>query len=166
MQFPAGHYTQILQGLDVKEKSFYWIYMLRLANGSYYTGYTKDLKGRYRAHCTGKGAKITRSFPPVAIAGCWKLFSGKGDAMRVEARIKGCSRSMKQTLIDNPHKLQELLEQNLARMDWRYFLHRSPLERQGDAGGRGKDKVLILPQDPDTIAREASASAIDPIDHF
>ena len=132
----------------MKEKSFYWIYMLRLANGSYYTGYTKDLKGRYRAHCTGKGAKITRSFPPVAIVGCWKLFSGKGDAMRVEARIKGCSRSIKQTLIDNPHKLQELLE------------------RQGDAGGRGKDNVLILPQDPDTIAREASASAIDPIDHF
>ena len=74
--------------MGVKEESFYWIYMLRLANGSYYTGYTKDVKKRYRAHCTGKGAKITRSFPPVAIVGCWKLFSGKGAAMQAEARIK------------------------------------------------------------------------------
>jgi putative endonuclease len=132
----------------LKEKSFYWIYMLRLANGSYYTGYTKDLKRRYRAHCAGKGAKITRSFPPVAIVGCWRLFSGKGAAMQLEARIKGCSRGMKQTLIDNPQKLQDLLEQ------------------QGTGEGGGKGKVLILPHDPVTIARDAGTSAVDPIDHF
>lgn len=132
----------------MKEKSFYWIYMLRLANGSYYTGYTKDLIRRYRAHCSGKGAKITRSFPPVAIVGCWKLFSGKGAAMQVEAWIKGCSRNMKQALIDNPQKLQDFLEQ------------------QGTGGGQGKGEVSILPQDPDTIDREMSTSAVDPIDHF
>jgi putative endonuclease len=134
--------------MGVKEKSFYWIYMLRLANGSYYTGYAKDLKMRYRAHCSGRGAKLTRSFPPVSIVGCWKLFSGKGTAMQVEAWIKGCSRRMKQTLIDDPQKLQDFLEQ------------------PGTEGGRGKGKVLILPQDPDTIERETNTSAVDPIDHF
>lgn len=125
--------------MGVKEKSFYWIYMLRLANGSYYTGYTKDLEQRYRAHCSGRGAKITRSFPPVGIVGCWKLFSGKGAAMQVEAWIKGCSRRMKQTLIDNPQELQDLFR------------------RQATGGGQGKSQVLILPQDP---------SAVDPIDHI
>lgn len=125
--------------MGVKEKSFYWIYMLRLANGSYYTGYTKDLEQRYRAHCSGRGAKITRSFPPVGIVGCWKLFSGKGAAMQVEAWIKGCSRRMKQTLIDNPQELQDLFR------------------RQATGGGQGKPQVLILPQDP---------SAVDPIDHI
>jgi len=125
--------------MGVKEKSFYWIYMLRLANGSYYTGYTKDLEQRYRAHCSGRGAKITRSFPPVRIVGCWKLFSGKGAAMQVEAWIKGCSRRMKQTLIDNPQELQDLIR------------------RQATRGGQGKPQVLILPQDP---------SAVDPIDHI
>ena len=123
----------------MKEKSFYWIYMLRLANGSYYNGYTKDLEQRYRAHCSGRGAKITRSFPPVGIVGCWKLFSGKGAAMQVEAWIKGCSRRMKQTLIDNPQELQDLFR------------------RQATGGGQGKSQVLILPQDP---------SAVDPIDHI
>ena len=125
--------------MGVKEKSFYWIYMLRLANGSYYTGYTKDLEQRYRAHCSDRGAKITRSFPPVGIVGCWKLFSGKGAAMQVEAWIKGCSRRMKQTLIDNPQELQDLFR------------------RQATRGGQGKPQVLILPQDP---------SAVDPIDHI
>jgi len=123
----------------VKEKSFYWIYMLRLANGSYYTGYTKDLEQRYRAHCSGRGAKITRSFPPVGIAGCWKLFSGKGAAMQVEAWIKGCSRRMKQTLIDHPQELQDLIKKQAAR------------------GGQGTHQMLILPQDP---------SAVHPIDHI
>ena len=113
--------------------------MLRLANGSYYTGYTKDLEQRYRAHCSGRGAKITRSFPPVGIVGCWKLFSGKGAAMQVEAWIKGCSRRMKQTLIDNPHELQDLIKKQAAR------------------GGQGKPLVLVLPQDP---------SAVDAIDHI
>jgi len=134
--------------MGVKEKSYYWIYMLRLANGSYYTGYAKDLKKRYRAHCSGRGARLTRSFPPVGIVGCWKLFSGKGVAMQVEAWIKGCSRRIKQTLIDNPQKLQNLLEQ------------------QGMGGGQEKCKVLILPQDPSTIDWETSTSAVDPIDHF
>jgi putative endonuclease len=121
--------------MGVKEKSYYWIYMLRLANGSYYTGYAKDLIKRYRVHCSGKGAKITRSFPPVAIVGCWKLFSGRGVAMQVEAWIKGCSRDMKQSLIDSPQKLQDLLEQ------------------QCTGSWQGKGKALILPQDPDTIDR-------------
>jgi putative endonuclease len=132
----------------VKGKSFYWIYMLRLANGSYYTGYTKDLEQRYRAHCSGRGAKITRSFPPVGIVGCWKLFSGKGAAMQVEAWIKGCSRRKKQTLIDNPQKLQDLVGQQATR------------------GGQRKRRVLILPQDPGAIGREPSTSAVDPIDHI
>jgi len=96
----------------VKEQEFYWIYMLRLANGSYYTGYTRDLEKRFRAHRSGRGAKITRSFTPTAVAACWKLYSPKGAAMRVEAWIKGCTRAFKQDLIDRPEILGELLRQH------------------------------------------------------
>ena len=81
-----------IQRMDVKEQELYWIYMLRLANGSYYTGYTSDLDRRFRAHRSGLGAKITRSFAPVAVAACWKLHSPKGMAMRIEAWIKSCTR--------------------------------------------------------------------------
>jgi putative endonuclease len=92
-----------------KEQRFYWIYMLRLRNGSYYTGYTTDLQRRFQAHRSGRGARITRSFAPTAVAACWKLYSPKGAAMRVEAWIKGCTREVKQGLIDHPETLGELL---------------------------------------------------------
>jgi putative endonuclease len=95
--------------MDVKEQEQYWIYVLRLANGSYYTGYTSDLDRRFRAHRSGRGAKLTRSFAPVAVAACWKLHAPKGTAMRIEALIKGRTRTAKQGLIDHPETLRELL---------------------------------------------------------
>ena len=97
--------------MSVKEQELYWIYMLRLANGSYYTGYTSDLDRRFRAHRSGLGAKITRSFAPVAVAACWKLHSPKGMAMRIEAWIKSCTREAKQGLIDHPETLAKFLRQ-------------------------------------------------------
>ena len=95
--------------MNAKEQERYWIYMLRLANGSYYTGYTNDLHKRVRAHRSGRGAKLTRSFAPTAVAACWKLHSTRGAAMRIEAWIKSCSRQAKQALIDRPETLGELL---------------------------------------------------------
>ncbi|UCF98031.1 MAG: GIY-YIG nuclease family protein [Spirochaetaceae bacterium] len=93
----------------MKDGQYYWIYMLRLANGSYYTGYARDLEKRVHAHRSGRGAKITRSFCPVAVAACWKLYSDKGAAMGIEAWIKNRSREAKQTLVDHPETLRELL---------------------------------------------------------
>jgi len=93
----------------MKEQEPYWIYVLRLANGSYYTGYTNDLNRRVRAHRSGKGAKLTRSFTPTAVAACWKLHSSRGAAMRIEAWIKSRSRQAKQALVDRPETLLELL---------------------------------------------------------
>jgi putative endonuclease len=95
--------------MDVKEQELYWIYMLRLDNGSYYTGYTNDLDRRFRAHWSGRGAKLTRSFTPVAVAACWKLHAPKGMAMRIEALIKSRTRQAKQGLVDHPEALGELL---------------------------------------------------------
>ena len=95
--------------MSVKEQELCWIYILRLANGSYYTGYTVDLHKRVRAHRSGRGAKLTRSFAPTAVAACWKVRSSRGAAMRIEAWIKGRSRRAKQALIDQPETLGELL---------------------------------------------------------
>lgn len=86
-------------------RDFFWIYILELANGSYYTGYARDLVRRYQAHSSGRGARLTRSFPPVALRACWKLYSCRAAAMRTEAWIKGRSRREKQSLIDDPAAL-------------------------------------------------------------
>jgi putative endonuclease len=92
----------------VTEKPVYWVYMLRLDNGSYYTGYTRDLEKRVRDHRRGRGAKITRSFAPVAVAACWKLRCGRSAAMRLEAWIKSRTRQVKQSLVDHPESLAQL----------------------------------------------------------
>ena len=41
-----------------------YVYILRCADGTLYTGWTNDLERRVAAHNSGKGAKYTRSRLP------------------------------------------------------------------------------------------------------
>lgn len=85
---------------------YYWVYILLCDNQSYYTGYTDDLQKRYRAHVTGTGkCKYTRSFKPLRIAQCWKVYGEKALAMQLERQIKKLSRSEKEKLILKPELL-------------------------------------------------------------
>ena len=77
-----------------------FVYMLRCADGSLYTGYTDDLEKRYRAHCEKKGAKYTVSHPPVAIAGAWETET-KSDALKLEYQIKRLSKEEKERIVKN-----------------------------------------------------------------
>ena len=45
----------------------YFVYLLRCADGTLYTGCTNDLDRRLVAHNAGKGAKYTRSRRPVVL---------------------------------------------------------------------------------------------------
>ncbi|MBQ4002223.1 MAG: GIY-YIG nuclease family protein, partial [Lachnospiraceae bacterium] len=42
-----------------------YTYMLECSDGSYYTGWTNDLRKRIETHKAGKGGKYTRSRLPV-----------------------------------------------------------------------------------------------------
>ena len=44
-----------------------YVYMLRCADGTLYTGWTSDLARRVKAHNSGHGAKYTRSRTPVEL---------------------------------------------------------------------------------------------------
>ena len=87
----------------------YWIYILQLENGYLYTGYTEDLVQRYRKHIKGRAAKCTRSFKPVKIAQCWRLYDTRSAAMKVEALIKHIKRKDKKILVENPKELKNLI---------------------------------------------------------
>jgi len=89
-----------------KAKS-YCVYMLEMKNGSYYTGYTNNIKRRFQEHIKGTGGKYTRVFQPVAIAQCWKIKGSQGDAMKVESYIKRQPRKKKEVLIVTPRKLKK-----------------------------------------------------------
>ena len=84
----------------------YWVYILYCDNDSYYTGYTNDLAARYQSHIDGTGkCKYTRSFQPLNIAQCWKIFGEKSLAMKIEREIKKMSRIQKEKIIAQPSTL-------------------------------------------------------------
>jgi putative endonuclease len=78
-----------------------YVYILRCADGSLYTGWTTDLSARLDAH-NGKrgkqGAKYTRSRRPVVPAYC-EVFDSAEEARRRECAIKKMTRAQKETLI-------------------------------------------------------------------
>lgn len=77
--------------------SFY-VYILRCADGTLYTGYTDDPERRARVHNAGKGAKYTRSRLPVELV-YREALEDKSAALRREREIKKMSRAQKLALI-------------------------------------------------------------------
>ncbi|EEG78022.1 GIY-YIG nuclease family protein [Dethiobacter alkaliphilus] len=75
-----------------------FVYILKCADDTLYTGWTTCLKKRVRMHNSGKAAKYTRARLPVEIV-WWEEYEKKEDAMRREREIKGFPRSAKMELI-------------------------------------------------------------------
>lgn len=81
------------------EKCTMWfVYILRCADGSLYTGSTNDLQKRLERHNDGIAAKYTRSRRPVLVVYQEKL-SSRSAALIREASIKRLSRLEKLDLI-------------------------------------------------------------------
>jgi putative endonuclease len=76
----------------------HYVYILRCADGTLYTGWTTDLTHRLRAHNAGKGAKYTKGRGPVCLVH-HEVFDDKGSALKREAEIKKLTRSRKMELI-------------------------------------------------------------------
>lgn len=75
-----------------------YVYILKCADGSLYTGYTNDLKRRLKTHNIGKGAKYTRCRLPVELV-YYETYETKNEAMKREYSIKQLSRADKVQLI-------------------------------------------------------------------
>ncbi|WP_084356147.1 GIY-YIG nuclease family protein [Novosphingobium lentum] len=76
----------------------FWAYMLRCADGKYYTGHTDDLERRFAEHCHGGFCDFTSSRRPVELV--WQeWFQTRDDAFAAEFRIKSWSRAKKEALI-------------------------------------------------------------------
>lgn len=79
------------------KKNPWFVYMLRCSDGSLYTGITKNVLERLKAHNAGNGAKYTRGRKPVTL-----LFQEKhphlSSARRREEEIKKLERRNKEKL--------------------------------------------------------------------
>lgn len=78
----------------------HYVYILRCADGSLYTGWTTDLGRRLAAHNAGRGAKYTRSRRPVELV-YREEFSDKSAALKRECAVKKLSREEKLKLISH-----------------------------------------------------------------
>jgi putative endonuclease len=78
----------------------YIVYILRCADGSYYTGSAADLSKRLWEHETGASpAAYTYSRRPVKLVWTSEEVKYYYDALRYERQIKGWSRAKKEALI-------------------------------------------------------------------
>ena len=80
------------------EKNFY-VYMLRCADDTIYTGYCVDIINRLKQHSIGKASKYTRARLPVELVYIKRLET-KSEAMKEEIRIKKLGRIKKLQLIE------------------------------------------------------------------
>ena len=82
----GGGITGMQSALDLAESGFY-VYLVECSDGTYYTGYTKDVEKRLEMHNSGKGAKYTRTRLPVQLIG-FREFLTQRIAMQMEIRVK------------------------------------------------------------------------------
>ena len=75
-----------------------WVYIVRCADGSLYTGWSSDLPRRLSRHRAGTASRYTASRLPVELALAMPM-ADRSAAMREEARIKRLDRAQKLALI-------------------------------------------------------------------
>ena len=95
----------------------FYVYILKCANGKYYTGHTDDLEKRIGQHRSGAIKGYTSEHLPVTLM--WAQdFPTRYEALDAEMKIKGWSQSKKEALI---------------RGDWRgvSFFSKPPKKRLG-----------------------------------
>lgn len=76
----------------------HYVYILKCADGTYYTGYTTDPERRTQVHNSGKGAKYTRARRPVELI-YTEEYDDKIEAHRREYAIKQLTRAEKEKLM-------------------------------------------------------------------
>ena len=105
----------------------FWCYILRCADGKYYTGHTDDLERRIAEHMHGGYCDFTSRRLPVELI--WAAdFPTRAEALSSELRVKKWSRAKKEAL---------------AAGDWKRLSHfaRPPRERVStslDTNGDGE----------------------------
>jgi putative endonuclease len=75
-----------------------YVYILKCADGSYYTGCTTDLRKRLLEHDLGEGAKYTKKRLPVSMV-YFEEYSRIDAAFEREKQIQRWSRKKKEALI-------------------------------------------------------------------
>ena len=88
-----------------------YVYILRCADGSYYTGSTSNIEQRTAQHEAGELGGYAASRRPLALVFV-QQFADIRDAISAERQIKGWSRRKKEALIASDYDLLSLLSKS------------------------------------------------------
>jgi predicted GIY-YIG superfamily endonuclease len=117
-----------------------WVYILKCADGSYYTGKTQNLECRIAQHQQGviKGYTSARRTVKLVFV---QEFPSIMDAIRAERQIKGWSRVKKEALIrgdfDHLHVLAECKNRTHCRYRGSSFDSARDEVKSSDQNGKG-----------------------------
>src|SRR3977135_4377563 len=76
----------------------HFIYIVRCADGTLYTGYARDPAAREKVHNEGRGARYTRGRRPVTLVYA-EAHRSRSDALKREHDVKRWPRARKEALI-------------------------------------------------------------------
>ena len=76
----------------------FWVYILRSADGGFYTGHTGNLKRRIGQYQTGKCSDDTVTSRPFELA-WWQVCATREEALLAEKQIKGWSNTKKEAMM-------------------------------------------------------------------
>ena len=97
--------------------NIYWVYILRCADGSYYTGITGDLESRILKHQSGHNPEsYTHKRRPVELVFSTE-FNNVEQAIVFEKQVKGWSRKKKEAIINEQWQLLPELSKNKQASD-------------------------------------------------
>ena len=94
---------------------FYFVYILKCSDDSFYTGITSNLDQRIAEHQVGKSSGYTSTRLPIELVWSEQFLDDPEQAIEWEKRIKGWSRRKKQALIDGNWDNLVLFSKNYAQ---------------------------------------------------
>jgi putative endonuclease len=77
----------------------WYVYVIECRDGSLYTGISTDVERRYAQHVAGKGARYTRSRPPLRLL-THQEYPDRAAASRAECAIKRLTPAGKRALCE------------------------------------------------------------------
>ncbi len=106
----------------------FWVYILRCADGSYYTGHTDNLERRIGQHQAGECEGYTATRRPVELIWSQDCVT-REDALSAEMQIKDWSRKKKEAMM---------------RSDWTEVSRLAKSKSAHPSTGSGRTDLLLL----------------------
>ena len=92
----------------------HFVYIVRCADGTLYTGYARDPRARVQMHNRGRGARYTSGRRPVRLVYS-EAFETLSEALKREYQLKQWPRARKQALVKSARRQRSQLHRDRSR---------------------------------------------------